>query len=408
MPAKSQRAPVVEVVDDKALSYTPGTLKDIRQSKYLIDLGGGDQWVDWQRVREAAPPCTEFIPQPDSIIEVRKAGAEEVWFEAKVKSVKGGYTVAVFLGSGGGEEIVEWPHFRPAYSRVAPARSRPPFVKQANEQRVVSDVVSKSKVLAFEVDRDVHQIKLLGAEKACATAKMLIELHGKHVGDMARVHSEREQLSAKLQHERERLISSFRLEFPVDKELIGLVVGKGGATAAGVDKVEVDPDGPRVVIVGPSQESIEAARELLEFVSRREQIGWLIGKGGRTFKELQEKTQAPHRPSLERQGCAVTRLSIDKAAGQVVLVGTRTAVDSALAYMDTHLQYLSEFEHEARESERLRRELRGITLQEEDEMLPDRSRSLQITREDLESAEEGGRGGASPAAEDQGQGRSSA
>jgi len=31
----------------------------------------------------------------------------------------------------------------------------------------------------------------------------------------------------------------------------------------------VDPDGPRVVIVGPSQESIEAARELLEFVSRR-------------------------------------------------------------------------------------------------------------------------------------------
>ena len=57
-----------------------------------------------------------------------------------------------------------------------------------------------------------------------------------------------------------------------------------------------------------------------------------------------------------------------------MLVGTRTAVDSALAYMDTHLQYLSEFEHEARESERLRRELRGITLQEEDEMLPDRSR----------------------------------
>ena len=46
---------MVEVVDDKALSYTPGTLKDIRQSKYLIDLGGGDQWVDWKRVREAAP-----------------------------------------------------------------------------------------------------------------------------------------------------------------------------------------------------------------------------------------------------------------------------------------------------------------------------------------------------------------
>lgn len=119
----------------------------------------------------------------------------------------------------------------------------------------------------------------------------------------------------------------------------------------------MDPDGPRVVIFGSTQESIEAAREMLEFVTQRvsiksEQMGWLIGRNGRNFRELQEKTK-------------VTRLNIDKGSGQVVLVGTKSAVEAALFYMDTHLQYLSEFESEARESEKLRQELRDISVSED-------------------------------------------
>lgn len=96
---------------------------------------------------------------------------------------------------------------------------------------------------------------------------------------------------------------------------------------------------------------------MLEFVTQRvsiksEQMGWLIGRNGRNFRELQEKTK-------------VTRLNIDKGSGQVVLVGTKSAVEAALFYMDTHLQYLSEFESEARESEKLRQELRGISVSED-------------------------------------------
>ena len=89
------------------------------------------------------------------------------------------------------------------------------------------------------------QIRILGTEKAIANAKMLIELHGKHVSDMQRVYSEREQLSAKLQQERDRLTTGCRLDFPIERELIGLVVGKNGATiqaarkATGVHRVEV-------------------------------------------------------------------------------------------------------------------------------------------------------------------------
>jgi len=372
-------AAAIEVLEKSALSYTPGVLKDIKNDQYLVDLGkpAGEQWVNWALVREAPAACAEFVPELDSIVEAKKTGGN-VWYEARVKSVKGGFTVVSYLGPDLGEEIVEFPDFRPAYSRVTPARSRPLFVKQifqltdpkvhqwfkANEQRVVSDVCNKSRVISLVVERNVAQIRILGTEKAIANAKMLIELHGKHVSDMQRVYSEREQLSAKLQQERDRLTTGCRLDFPIERELIGLVVGKNGATiqaarkATGVHRVEVDPDGPRVVIIGPTQESIEAAREMLEFVTQRvsvkpEQIGWLIGRNGRNFRELQEKTK-------------VTRLNIDKSCGQVVLVGTKGAVEAALLYMDTHLQYLSDFESEARESEKLRRELRGMAVSEED------------------------------------------
>ena len=63
--------------------------------------------------------------------------------------------------------------------------------------------------------------------------------------------------------------------------------------------------GPRVIVIGPTQAAVDAAREMLEFVVERvpvepEQIGWLIGKGGKNFKELQEKTKVGPRHASRR------------------------------------------------------------------------------------------------------------
>ena len=146
------------------------------------------------------------------------------------------------------------------------------------------------------------------------------------------------------------------------KELVGLVVGKGGRTlgdvkqSTGVELIEVDQNGPRVIVIGPTQETVDAAREMLEFVVERvpvepEQIGWLIGRGGKNFKELQEKTR-------------VTRLNVDKATSTVILVGTATAVAAAQLYIDTHLEYLAEYDKEKAESERLQHQLDALTVSE--------------------------------------------
>ena len=103
---------------------------------------------------------------------------------------------------------------------------------------------------------------MVGAKKDCATAIMLLDLHAKHLGELKRVEQVRQQLASKLQTERDRLDSSHRLEFSIKKDLVGLVVGKGGKTiqeakaTTGVDRVDVfgSDSEPRVVITASSRE----------------------------------------------------------------------------------------------------------------------------------------------------------
>merc|ERR1719421_2807668 len=95
---------------------------------------------------------------------------------------------------------------------------------------------------------------------------------------------------------------------------------------------------------------------MLEFVIERvpvepAQVGWLIGRGGKNFKELQEKTK-------------VTRLNVDKATSTVILVGTVTAVAAAQLYIDTHLEYLAAYDKEKAENERLQQQLDALTVGE--------------------------------------------
>uniref|UniRef100_A0A7S0J573 K Homology domain-containing protein n=1 Tax=Calcidiscus leptoporus TaxID=127549 RepID=A0A7S0J573_9EUKA len=377
----------IEVHDAEQRCFFAANLIDVQGQKYLVQLGSSaavaqQRWVQWQLVREAPADCGYFAIAEGNVIEVKcfPDGEAEphTWFEAVIKSIKGEFIRVHFTGIAGGDEVIEdRERIRPCTTMAA--KTKPAFTKHIfpisdpqvlewfaqHEAKLSHDVCAKSRLVSFTLDRRSSQVKMLGTEKAIASAKMLVDLHGRHVNDMQRMHTEREQLASKLQSEKDKLTTGHRVQFPIERELIGMVVGKGGRCladakkASGVDFINISPSGsqPLVSIIGPTQDSVEAARELLEFVTENvpvetEQIGWLIGRGGRNFKDLQERTK-------------VTRLNIDKAKKQVVLVGTRTTVEAAKLYMETHLQFLNEFESERSESEKLRKELRGISIGEE-------------------------------------------
>lgn len=378
---------MIEVQDEEQRCFFEAKLIDVQGEQYFVQLGGGEdaaqqRWVRWDLVREAQRATGDFSAAPEDLVEVKcfpdGESAPPTWFEAQVKVIKGEFIKIVFTGAAGGEEVLDGnERLRPCSTKLG--RTKPAYVRQSfpvadpqvfdwfvqSEARLAQDVCAKSGIVAFSLERRSSQVKMLGTEKAIDKAKMLVDLHGRHMNDMQRMHTEREVLASKLKVEKEKIETGQTLEFSIERELIGLIFGKGGRAIAdakkmsGVDYIKVTQAGsqPLVTVVGPTQESVEAARELLEFVTEHvpvlpEQVGWLIGRGGRNFKDLQDKTK-------------VTRLNVDKIKSQVVLVGTRTAVEAAKLYIETHLQFLSEFESERGESEKLRKELRGIGLGEE-------------------------------------------
>ena len=96
------------------------------------------------------------------------------------------------------------------------------------QTKLIDDVRVKSQLLALVVDTSpkIAQLRLIGSEKSIAKAKMLLELHIKHQSEMHRISNERSMLSTKLEAEREKLSSGYRVEFPITRDVIGLVVGK--------------------------------------------------------------------------------------------------------------------------------------------------------------------------------------
>ena len=379
---------LVEVYDATQRAYFQGKLIDVDKTSVLVQFDSADgkqpgpvKWFDWTVVREVPPPTTgQTVLEEGQLVEVSYAdeGSNEkpAWWEAKILQKKGPYFKVHFLCGSFPDEACEEEKIRPA----TPSANRgmgPLYTKQtvslsdtkvhayfvANEALILS-VRERAQLLAIHVDKKSPQLKLIGTAQSIFTGKMLIELHMKHHEEMSRMHSGRELLASKLESEKAKRDTGVRIEFPVEKELIGLVVGKNGKNIAearrvsGVDVVEVDQHGPKIVVIGPTQESVEKARELLEYVTERmdvrdEQVGWLIGKAGRNFKEMQEKTK-------------ITRINVDKGGNgrqpSVIIVGTARSVAAARLYMDTHLEYFEEFQKEEDVQKRLQQEVHALEI----------------------------------------------
>ena len=337
----------LQVKDNKQNCFYRAALRDVDdgKGKALIQFEsktGFDQeqtWLPLSTIRQVpvhSAPMRAADLKTDTIVEVKCSADGDLeppsWWEAKVRSVKGEFVNLQFLDAAATKEVAELDRIRPAYSYgQAGAMRLPELARQvyklpdatvhkhflSNEGRIADDVCSKAGVFSLAIDPKAPRATLLGAKKDCATAIMLLDLHAKHLGELKRVEQVRQQLASKLQTERDRLDSSHRLEFSIKKDLVGLVVGKGGKTiqeakaTTGVDRVDVfgSDSEPRVVITASSREKAEACRELLEYTSERvpvkaDQIGWLIGTGGKSFRAMQEATK-------------VTRLNVDKARSEV-------------------------------------------------------------------------------------------
>ena len=134
-----------------------------------------------------------------------KSKEPPAWWEAKIVSKKGPYCKVHFLCGTFPDEAVEEEFVRPALPSGS-SKPLPAYAKQVvplngeglhawfleNEARVAADVREKAQLLSVVVERARPQVKLIGPAKSMPTARMLLELHLKHRGEMTRIGHERE------------------------------------------------------------------------------------------------------------------------------------------------------------------------------------------------------------------------
>ena len=216
---------LVEVYDATQRAYFPGCLKDLDQTRVLVQFDSADgkqngpvKWFDRTVVREMPPPLTgQTMLEEGQLVEVSYAdeGSNEkpAWWEAKILQKKGPYFKVHFLCGSFPDEFVEIHHekIRPAtpsanrgmgplYTKqtlpVSDAKLHASFV--ANEETLMLSVREKAQLLAIYVDKKSPQLRLIGTAKSIAMGKMLIELHEKmHHEKMLRMHSDREVFASK-------------------------------------------------------------------------------------------------------------------------------------------------------------------------------------------------------------------
>ena len=234
---------LIEVYDASQRCFMPGYLRDIEKNKVLVQFGSGTgpnaskpTWYDWSVIREVP---TNDKPAPfveGQTVEVQVGGEKgepTAWWEARIISKKGPYCKVHFLSPRGfPDEAFGDDEIRHASSSTV---SKSSYSKQTvpladeklhqwfleNEQRVMGDVHEKAQLLAVSVGRRERHVKLIGSTKAITMGKMLLELHMRHFGDMARIHSATEVLQTKLESKRSAREKGVRIQFPVAKELIG-------------------------------------------------------------------------------------------------------------------------------------------------------------------------------------------
>ena len=192
-------------------------------------------------------------------------------------------------------------------------------------------------------------------------AKSLLELHISHQVEYQARMEKHQQLQNDLEETNREFQDGLRVEFKVPRELLGLVIGKGGAhvnevkSKTGVERIVVDPRSATVRIKGSDADSVAQARSMLEYADetlplKRGEAGCVIGGGGAVIKDIRFKS-----------GC--TRVDVDTADDGtecVRILGTVSAVTLAKTLITTHLKYNMKFQELQSEKEEITRRLAAI------------------------------------------------
>jgi len=202
------------------------------------------------------------------------------------------------------------------------------------------------------------ELKLIGDQKSIQRARMLLQLHIKHQGQIQNFQETLEKQLSALEKKRNRIEGvgyKHFIEFQVDASCIPRIIGKGGEAIRSLqEKYDVNisilpedgqSDGRTMRIFANNMDNIEKAKADVEYVKEAIPVDskmktWILGRGGRTIQAFKESA-----------GLVYARL--DQTGEELQLMGTRNNVQDARAMFDTHMMYYEVFNQMNEEMEQI-------------------------------------------------------
>jgi hypothetical protein len=369
-------------VDDEPNIWFVGAMVDINPKGRVTVRFEEDVWPQRDfapsSVRRSVGAPADFSPMVGDEVEV-KVGAVQGqpggWAKGTVKQEKAGFyfvTLAAVTSGRQQDQIFEREALRPvsnasplnptAYEReiVQVDQELHKWVQSQDAQGCFDQVLNKSNVSHVTCDssRATPVVVLLGDAKQTHRARLLLEVHFKHQKEIQRFHDRREEKLRQIEQKKALHALSYREEFTVDEEIVGLVIGAKGENIRKVqaehgvdihvDRYETSNGSSatrKVKIVGQTKESVENARAAVEYLREYFQVeesmvGWTLGKARKNLVEFQEKT-------------GITRLRWVPERSAIELCGLRVAIEDTLTLLEAHSQYYAVYKEMGREQENI-------------------------------------------------------
>lgn len=334
-----------EVVDLKKL--------DSKQPQFSVKLEGSEKIKEekLENVRPKLDAPHSYAPKIGDKVEVQVEDENFAgWLHGTVESLMGEF-YSVQVAGRQKAQIVAKSDIRPvtdpnlrldtrdmAKKTIGLKKDLVPWLQSEEGTKMLKQVQSKAKLLICRSDigNKTTGVLLLGKSAAIARAEAMLDIHFKHQLAISSFHTRREnQLKNHQQSDDDPCV-----EFNMDSELMGLLIGKKGVRVKRVrDEHQVEVDVVEnhgdctVYIYGNKLSVLEAARDDLEIQSEKvalegDQAGFLL----RNKAEALEKM---------RTTADVIRVRYDQGTGNLEILGSKSGVETARHHLETHLYYYS-------------------------------------------------------------------